>query len=102
MGYLEGIGLYSAKDPASVRAVAGLIEEGVKACIDDGLGIPIAGFGQEMNNRLGPVSDNYHHWMAKIKASLDPNTACDPFFYAIPGREAPAGRREADEDDIFP
>lgn len=96
MGYLEGIGLYSPENPASVSGVAQLIVEGNDAVINEGLGVPIAGFGQEMNNQIGPAAGNYHHWMAKIKKSLDPNTASDPYFYAIPGQESDAGEREAD------
>jgi len=82
MGYLEGIVLYSTKRPESVQAASAVIEEAVQACIDEAFGIPIAGFGKDMNARLGPHSGNYHLWMQKIKAALDPNTASDPFFYS--------------------
>jgi hypothetical protein len=37
-----------------------------------------------MNQKLGPACGNYHQWMAKIKASLDPYGTGDPFFYAEP------------------
>lgn len=82
MGYIEGIGLYSTKNPESVVAAGKVIEEAVQACVDEALGIPIAGFGVEMNSKLGPHCGNYHKWMAKIKKALDPNMACDPFFYS--------------------
>ncbi len=84
LGYLEGIGLYSAKDPDSVVAAGKTINEAVDACVDEALGIPIAGFGMEMNAKLGPHCNNYHHWLAKIKKALDPNMASDPFFYSEP------------------
>lgn len=84
LGYLEGIGMYNTKDPASVMAVDKLIDAGVQASIDNALGVPIAAFGQEMNERFGPSCGNYHLWMGKIKKTLDPNTASDPFFYADP------------------
>lgn len=82
LGYLEGIGMYSTKDPASVRAVGEYEEQAVQACIDQALGIPIAGFGQHMNEKLGPHCGNYHLWMARLKKALDPNLAADPLFYA--------------------
>lgn len=82
MGYLEGIVLYSTKRQDSVQAASTVIEEAVQACIDQAFGIPIAGFGKDMNARLGPHCGNYHLWMQKIKAALDPNTASDPFFYS--------------------
>lgn len=86
-GYLEGIGMYSIKDPRSVEAVGKFEEEAVRACIDQALGIPIAGYGERMNSILGPHCGNYHLWMKKIKAALDPNLCFDPFFYARPERE---------------
>jgi glycolate oxidase len=82
MGYLEGIVLYSSKDPKSVMAAGKIIDEAVQACIDQSFGIPIAGFGSEMNAKLGPHCGNYHQWLAKIKKALDPNVASDPFFYS--------------------
>ncbi len=84
MGYLEGIGLYSSKDPKSVMAAGQVIEEAVQACVDESFGIPIAGFGSHMNAKLGPHSGNYQEWMKKIKKALDPNVASDPFFYSEP------------------
>jgi len=48
------------------------------------MGIPIAAFGCEMNERFGTACHNYPLWMSKIKRALDPNTASDPFFYAEP------------------
>lgn len=87
MGYLEGIFMYNTKEPQSVMASGELVEGGAQASIDNALGVPIAGFGCEMNARLGPHCGNYHKWMAKIKKALDPNTASDPFFYAEPEEE---------------
>lgn len=87
MGYLEGIALYSSKDKNSVKAAGDVVEAAVEACIDKAFGIPIAGFGMEMNAKLGPHCGNYHHWMARIKAALDPNLASDPFFYSEPSEE---------------
>lgn len=84
LGYLEGIGLYNRSDPKSVIAVSELVEQGVQACIDEALGIPLAGFGHHMNTRLGPECSDYHIWMERIKKALDPNEACDPFFYIDP------------------
>jgi hypothetical protein len=84
LGYLEGIFMYSTKEPESVMASRDLVDAGAQASIDGAMGIPIAGFGHEMNARLGPECGNYHRWMSKIKKALDPNTASDPFFYAEP------------------
>lgn len=81
LGYLEGIGLYDTKNPASVMAAGELVEKGVEAAINNALGVPIAGFGREMNKRFGPVCHDYHHWLGRIKQALDPNDASDPFFY---------------------
>jgi len=84
MGYLEGIVLYDTHDPKSMAATDELIEAGVNASIEQKFGIPIAGFGQEANSRLGPACGNYHIWLSKIKSALDPNLASDPHFYAEP------------------
>jgi len=81
LGYLEGIGLYDTKDPASVMAAGELVEKGVTAAITRAFGVPIAGFGQEMNSRFGPVCHDYHQWLGKIKAALDPHDAADSYFY---------------------
>jgi hypothetical protein len=48
------------------------------------MGVPIAAFGMEANWIFGPACSDYHIWLARIKAALDPNTASDPFFYAEP------------------
>ncbi len=87
MGYMEGIGLYSTREPDSVLAAGKVVDEAVDACVDEALGTPIAGFGMRMNRRLGPHCGNYHHWMARLKAALDPNCAADPFFYAEPAED---------------
>jgi len=96
MGYLEGIGLYSAKDPNSIIAAGKIINEAVQACIDKAFGIPIAGFGQEMNAKLGPYCNNYHLWLARIKKALDTNCVSDPFFYAEPAENPTAKDEEKD------
>jgi len=87
MGYLEGICLYNTKDPDSSMAAGSLVGKGVEACIDKALGIQISGFGDEMNNLLGPHCFNYHIWLSKIKKALDPNTASDPHFYSEPAKD---------------
>ena len=84
MGYLEGIVLYSAGSPASCLATDELIRSGAEACVDSHLGIPIAGFGKEMNAVLGPACHDYDLWLSRIKKALDPHTASDPFFYSEP------------------
>jgi hypothetical protein len=87
LGYLEGIILYDPSNPASVEAVRDLVEGGLRASIDDALGVPIAGFGVNANKELGPACYHYDRWVSRIKAALDPNTASDPFFYADPEPE---------------
>ncbi len=47
---------------------------------------PEAGVGV---SRLGPECSNYHSWMERIKRALDPNTACDPYFYIVPSDPDP-------------
>ena len=84
MGYLEGIGLYDPARPESVVAAGKLVEAGIEASVDKAFGIPIAGFGDEAHKVFGPACHNYDKWLAKIKKSLDPNTASDPFFYIDP------------------
>ena len=84
LGYLEGIILYNTREPGSIIAAGDLIDKGVKASIDNALGVPIAGFGSEMNSRFGPGCGNYNIWMSRIKKALDPNRASDPFFYSEP------------------
>ncbi|MEJ2709637.1 MAG: hypothetical protein P8074_18645, partial [Anaerolineales bacterium] len=64
-----------------------LVETGVRDAIDNAMGVPIAAFGVESNRIFGPACGNYHIWLARIKAALDPHTACDPFFYAEPFKE---------------
>ena len=43
-----------------------------------------------MKARFGPACGDYPVWMSRIKRSLDPNTASDPFFYAEPEAESQA------------
>lgn len=81
LGYLEGIILYDPGNPRSTMAARELVQRGVKDSIEEALGLPIAGFGAEANEIFGPACSNYHTWMKRIKAALDPATACDPFFY---------------------
>jgi hypothetical protein len=89
MGYLEGIFLYASGDPEAVTASGEIIDAGCNAAMENALGIPIAAFGCEMNERFGPACSNYPLWMSKIKRALDPNTASDPFFYAEPEEDRP-------------
>jgi hypothetical protein len=84
LGYLEGIGLYDTKNPESMISAGEIIQSGVGAVIDEALGVPIACFGQDALDVLGPACQNYNIWQAKIKKALDPNTASDPFFYSEP------------------
>jgi len=84
LGYLEGIYMYASGDPEALRASAEIIDDGCRASIEEAMGIPIAGFGCEMNKRFGPACYDYPKYMSKIKKALDPNTASDPFFYAEP------------------
>jgi glycolate oxidase len=65
-----------------------MVETGIQDAIDHAMGVPIAAFGVEANQEFGPACSNYHIWLARIKAALDPNTASDPFFYAQPVDEA--------------
>ncbi len=87
LGYLEGIILYDPGNPRSAMAARDLVETGVRDAIDQAMGVPIAAFGVESNQTFGPACGNYHIWMARIKAALDPYAASDPFFYAEPFRE---------------
>jgi hypothetical protein len=87
LGYLEGIYLYDPNDPRALIASGELIDAGADAAIEKSLGIPIAAFGSEMNERFGPHCSDYPRWMSRIKRALDPNTASDPFFFAEPEAE---------------
>jgi FAD/FMN-containing dehydrogenase len=82
LGYLEGIILYDPGNPESAMAARDLVETGIRDAIDSAMGVPIAAFGVEANRVFGPACGDYHTWLARIKAALDPNTASDPFFYA--------------------
>jgi FAD/FMN-containing dehydrogenase len=88
LGYLEGIILYDPSKPESSLAARELVQTGVKDAIDHAMGVPIAAFGVEANQEFGPACSNYHIWLSRIKAALDPYTASDPFFYAEPSAEA--------------
>jgi hypothetical protein len=61
-----------------------LVETGVKDAIRYAMGVPIAAFGVEANRTFGPACGDYHIWLARIKAALDPHAASDPLFYAEP------------------
>jgi len=87
LGYLEGIYLYDPNDARAITASGEIIDAGSDAAIEKSLGIPIAAFGGEMNERFGPHCGNYPRWMKKIKRALDPNMASDPFFFAEPEGE---------------
>jgi FAD/FMN-containing dehydrogenase len=82
LGYLEGIILYDPGNPKSALAAREMVETGIRDAIDHAMGVPIAAFGVEANRTFGPACGDYHIWLARIKAALDPNTASDPFFYA--------------------
>jgi len=82
LGYLEGIILYDPGNPQSAIATRELVEAGIRAAIDNAMGVPIAAFGTDANSVFGPACGDYHIWLARIKAAIDPNTASDPFFYA--------------------
>jgi len=84
LGYLEGIILYDPGTPASARAARELVDTGVRDAIERAMGVPIAAFGVEANRTFGPACGNYHLWLGRIKAALDPYGASDPFFYAEP------------------
>jgi hypothetical protein len=60
-----------------------LVQTGVKDAIDLAIGLPIAGFGSEANEIFGPACSNYHTWLKRIKTALDPQMACDSFFYVV-------------------
>ena len=87
LGYLEGIYLYDPNDPRAISASGKIIDAGADAAIENSLGVPIAAFGSEMNERFAPHCGDYPRWMKKIKRALDPNTASDPFFFAEPEAE---------------
>jgi hypothetical protein len=59
-----------------------LVDAGVHVAIDRAMGVPIAAFGTEANQTVGPACGNYHVWLRRIKSALDPHLASDPFFYA--------------------
>jgi glycolate oxidase len=80
--------LYDPSKPESSLAARELVQTGVKDAIDHAMGVPIAAFGVEANQEFGPACSNYHIWLSRIKAALDPYTASDPFFYAEPSAEA--------------
>ena len=79
--YLEGIILYDPSNAQSAMAARDLVQTGVRDAIEQALGLPIAGFGREANEIFGPACSNYHTWLKRIKEALDPQMACDPFFY---------------------
>ena len=81
LGYLEGIILYDPGNPQSAMAARDLVQSGVNDSIELAMGLPIAGFGSDANEIFGPACSNYHTWMKRIKTALDPDMACDPFFY---------------------
>ena len=81
LGYLEGIILYDPSNPQSVVAARELVQTGVADTIEQAMGLPIAGFGSEANEQFGPACSDYHLWLKRIKLALDPETACDPYFY---------------------
>ncbi len=87
LGYLEGIILYDPTNPKSAMAARELVETGIKDTINDAMGVPIAAFGVEANQKFVPACGDYQIWMERIKSALDPNTASDPFFYAEVERE---------------
>jgi len=87
LGYLEGIILYDPSNPRSAMTARDLVETGVRDAIDKAMGVPIAAFGVEANQTFGPACGDYHIWLSRIKAALDPNSASDPFFYAQAERD---------------
>lgn len=82
LGYLEGIILYDPGNPQSAIAARELVEIGIEGSLKNALGVPIAAFGVEANQKYGPACSDYHIWLTRIKSALNPNSASDPFFYA--------------------
>ena len=58
-----------------------LVQTGAEDAIQQAMGLPISAFGREANELFGPACSNYHIWLKRIKSALDPNSACDSFFY---------------------
>ena len=81
-GLSRAVILYDPGNPESAMAARKLVETGVRDAIGHAMGVPIAAFGVEANRIFGPACSDYHIWLARIKAALDPNTSSDPFFYA--------------------
>jgi hypothetical protein len=90
-GHLEHVFVY---DPCDQKSVEGT-REFMGKCIDQNgefapYGVPCLGGGLSIEpvthlvQNWGPKYDNYHLWMAKIKAMLDPNTICDWSAYVPP------------------
>lgn len=88
MGYLEGIGLYSAFDDNSCKAVAEIVKAGAQGCIDNALGVPLGAIGRPMNELFGPHCSDFHLVIKKIKEALDPNSSCDSWTYSGPSSKA--------------
>ena len=76
--------MYGTNSKKSKKAFSDYGAEAIDASISEALGIPLHGQGHRMNLRYGPHCYNYHKWMLKIKETLDPNTASDPYFYIDP------------------
>jgi hypothetical protein len=90
-GHLEHVFIY---DPCDQKSVEGA-REFIGKCLDTegelaAYGVPCLGGGLSIEpvthlvQNWGPKYDNYHLWMAKIKAMLDPNTICDWSAYVPP------------------
>lgn len=84
MGYFEPLGLYTTNSRKSAKAFVDLGRDSIKASIDRNFGISFHGYGTRMNNAYGPHCGNFHEWMIKIKKTLDPKTASDPYLYHDP------------------
>jgi glycolate oxidase len=90
-GHLEHVFIYDPCDQKSVEGTREFIGKVIDPKGEFGpYGVPCLGGGLSIEpvthlvQNWGPTYDNYHVWMAKIKAMLDPNTVCDWSAYVPP------------------
>ncbi len=88
-GHLEELFLYDPRDPASKDGAREYLQACVNTAIEERLGFGLEALteGAETHDTYGPLMCNYHKWMRKIKAALDPKNLSDHSFYISPSEE---------------
>jgi len=83
-GHLEEIAMFDRRDKRTEKGRIDFLYSTTDATTDHSLGFGLSSLEHGMYKRLGPLMNNYHLWLGKIKQAFDPNNASDGSHYIPP------------------